>query len=77
MVSSRQPVSPRYRPTCSATAPPAGRTSEQSDPIRPADRGKPLPLSFAQQRLWFIERFESGQSGYTSALALRLGARSR
>jgi amino acid adenylation domain-containing protein/non-ribosomal peptide synthase protein (TIGR01720 family) len=46
--------------------------SEQSDPIRPAGRGKPLPLSFAQQRLWFIERFESGQSGYTSALALRL-----
>jgi hypothetical protein len=46
--------------------------AEQSDPIRPAGRSQPLPLSFAQQRLWFIEEFEPGQAGYNSALALRL-----
>ena len=46
--------------------------SEQSDRIRPADRSRPLPLSFAQQRLWFIDEFEPGQTGYNSALALRL-----
>ncbi|HEY4464979.1 MAG TPA: amino acid adenylation domain-containing protein, partial [Streptosporangiaceae bacterium] len=45
---------------------------EQADRIRPTDRGGPLPLSFAQQRLWFIDEFEPGQTGYNSALALRL-----
>ena len=46
--------------------------SEQSDRIQLADRSAPLPMSFAQQRLWFIEQFDPGQSGYHSALALRL-----
>src|ERR1700719_3905817 len=45
---------------------------EQSGRIAPADRSMPLPLSFAQQRLWFIDEFEPGATGYNSALALRL-----
>ena len=45
---------------------------EQSDQIRPADCSRPLPLSFAQQRLWFIEEFEPGQASYNSALSMRL-----
>src|SRR5580704_13498197 len=40
--------------------------------IPPADRSAPLPLSFPQQRLWFIDQFEPGQANYNSALALRL-----
>ncbi len=32
----------------------------QSDPIPPADRTEPLPLSFPQQRLWFVNEFQSG-----------------
>jgi amino acid adenylation domain-containing protein/non-ribosomal peptide synthase protein (TIGR01720 family) len=47
----------------------------RADTIQPADRSKPLPQSFAQQRLWFIEEFEPGQAGYNSALALRLKGR--
>ncbi len=49
--------------------------SEQADAIRPADRTRPLPLSFPQQRLWFLDRFQPGGSGYNSALALRLTGR--
>ena len=44
----------------------------QSDQIRPADRSRRLPLSFAQQRLWFIDEFEPGQASYNSALPMRL-----
>ncbi|SES14724.1 non-ribosomal peptide synthase domain TIGR01720/amino acid adenylation domain-containing protein [Lentzea xinjiangensis] len=49
--------------------------SGQADAIRPADRSRPLPLSFPQQRLWFLDSFQPGGSGYNSALALRLTGR--
>ena len=35
-------------------------------------RDQPLPLSFAQQRLWFIDRLEGGSSQYNMPGALRL-----
>ncbi|GFJ83608.1 hypothetical protein Phou_077880 [Phytohabitans houttuyneae] len=37
-----------------------------------ADRSGPLPLSFAQQRLWFAEQLRPGTAEYHSALPLRL-----
>jgi amino acid adenylation domain-containing protein len=40
-------------------------------PRRPADAG-PLPLSFAQERLWFIDRLEPGLTAYNIPLALRI-----
>ncbi|MDQ3899570.1 MAG: condensation domain-containing protein, partial [Actinomycetota bacterium] len=46
--------------------------SEQPDQIAPTNRTGPLPLSFAQQRLWFLNEFEPGSSEYNSALPLRL-----
>jgi hypothetical protein len=42
-------------------------------PPRPRD-GQPLPLSHAQQRLWFIDRLQPGQALYNIPAALRLTA---
>ncbi|HEX9939387.1 MAG TPA: amino acid adenylation domain-containing protein [Longimicrobium sp.] len=41
-------------------------------PIEPADRSAPLPLSFAQQRLWFIERLEGAGAAYHITVRQRL-----
>jgi amino acid adenylation domain-containing protein/FkbM family methyltransferase len=38
-------------------------------PWRP---GEPLPLSFAQERLWFLDRLHPGDSGYNVPAAVRL-----
>ncbi|MGH3935613.1 MAG: non-ribosomal peptide synthetase, partial [Pseudonocardiaceae bacterium] len=46
--------------------------SEQPDRIALAPRTGPLPLSFAQQRLWFLHEFQPGGAEYNSALPLRL-----
>src|SRR6185503_2373299 len=41
-------------------------------PLRPAGRERPLPLSFAQQRLWFLAQLEPENISYTIPLAVRL-----
>jgi len=40
--------------------------------IVPVSREMPLPLSFAQQRLWFLHQLEPGSSAYNVRLAVRL-----
>ncbi|HEX2207374.1 MAG TPA: non-ribosomal peptide synthase/polyketide synthase [Longimicrobium sp.] len=42
-------------------------------PVVPVDRDRPLPLSFAQERLWFLDRLEPENPFYNLAAALRLG----
>ncbi|HEY3692595.1 MAG TPA: amino acid adenylation domain-containing protein, partial [Pseudonocardiaceae bacterium] len=59
--------------------------STQSDRIPSVDRTESLPLSFSQQRLWFLEEFQAGdlqseraQTGsgqYNSGIAMRLRGR--
>jgi len=41
-------------------------------PIQPADRDAPLPLSFAQQRLWFLDQLEPNSPFYNMPMMLRL-----
>jgi len=46
---------------------------EAPAPIVPVDRTSELPLSFAQERLWFLDRLEGGGGAvYNVPLALRL-----
>ncbi|MCP4656403.1 MAG: amino acid adenylation domain-containing protein, partial [bacterium] len=47
----------------------------EAPPIRPAARRGPLPLSFAQQRLWILDRLEPGSSLYNIPSVLRLQGR--
>jgi amino acid adenylation domain-containing protein len=44
-------------------------------PILPVPRTGPLPLSFAQERLWFLDQLTPGSAQYTRAVALSLDGR--
>ena len=48
------------------------KPASPSPPIKRVAREGSLPLSFAQQRLWFISQFEPDSSVYAIASALRL-----
>jgi amino acid adenylation domain-containing protein len=50
----------------------AQSASAADQPIRPAVRPSDLPLSFAQQRLWFLDQLEPGNVAYNVAIAWRL-----
>jgi amino acid adenylation domain-containing protein len=50
----------------------AGDRRMQSPPIRSVSRDQLLPLSFSQQRLWFIDQLEPNQSHFNSPVAMRL-----
>jgi acyl carrier protein len=40
--------------------------------LRPVGRDQALPLSFAQQRLWFLDQFQPGSQSYNVPAAVRI-----
>ncbi|HSK75700.1 MAG TPA: non-ribosomal peptide synthase/polyketide synthase [Thermoanaerobaculia bacterium] len=50
-----------------------GADAEASGPVlEPVSRDRPLPLSFAQQRLWFLDQLAPGDVSYNVTVPLRL-----
>ncbi|AUY52509.1 non-ribosomal peptide synthetase, partial [Streptomyces sp. CB01881] len=47
-------------------------TARPGPELRPAPRDQDLPLSFAQQRLWFLDQLQPGTSIYNLPLAVRV-----
>ncbi|MDQ3265841.1 MAG: amino acid adenylation domain-containing protein [Myxococcota bacterium] len=50
----------------------AAAPGERLPPVTPVDRAAPLALSFAQQRLWFLDRLEPDSAAYVLPGAIRL-----
>ncbi|HEX5655886.1 MAG TPA: amino acid adenylation domain-containing protein [Polyangiales bacterium] len=48
------------------------RASTQDTPLLPVPRAAPLPLSFAQQRLWFLSKLESDPAAYNMSAAVKV-----
>jgi amino acid adenylation domain-containing protein len=49
-----------------------GSMAQTAPPIQPAPRTGALPLSFAQERLWFIEQLEPGTATYVIGAVVQL-----
>ncbi len=49
-----------------------GGSIEQAPPLVPVPRDRPLPLSFSQQRLWFLDQLEPASSLYNIPVAVRV-----
>jgi amino acid adenylation domain-containing protein len=50
----------------------AARRAELQPPIAVLSRERELPLSFGQERLWFLQQLDPGSSAYNLAAAFRL-----
>ncbi|RKH36646.1 amino acid adenylation domain-containing protein, partial [Corallococcus sicarius] len=64
----KAPASPKA-PT---SAPNAARVQGAPPPIPRASREKPLPLSFPQERLWYLQQLDPANVAYNNAVNFRL-----
>ncbi|WP_082970290.1 non-ribosomal peptide synthetase, partial [Mycobacterium sp. E2989] len=59
-------------PTVSELAPRLATGGSRRKPLVPAERPAKIPLSFAQNRLWFVNQFEGGVATYNMPTAFRI-----
>ncbi|HEV7514943.1 MAG TPA: amino acid adenylation domain-containing protein, partial [Thermoanaerobaculia bacterium] len=52
-----------------------GAAGPAAPPLRPVPRSRDLPLSFAQERLWFLEQLDPGSAAYNLPAAVRFTGR--
>ncbi|WP_314413681.1 non-ribosomal peptide synthetase [Streptomyces sp. DSM 40484] len=62
---------PTVRGLATAIAESAGQVEVR--PVTPVGRDRELPLSFAQQRLWFLDQLEPGSLEYSLPMRVRMG----
>jgi amino acid adenylation domain-containing protein len=48
------------------------RTGALAPPIVPVEREREIPLSFAQERLWFLEQLQPGTAAYNMGMAVEM-----
>ena len=60
-------------PTVAQLAPRIGGDGGRREPLTTQQRPAVVPLSFAQRRLWFLNRFEGGVATYNMPFAFRIG----
>ena len=59
-------------PTVAGLASGIGEDADRRAPLVAGQRPTVVPLSFAQQRLWFLNRFEGGVATYNMPIAFRI-----
>ncbi|MFD0350531.1 condensation domain-containing protein [Kitasatospora aburaviensis] len=72
-VAAQAELVERLRSAAGTDGGPADGAATALPPVVPADRTLPLPLSFAQQRMWLFDRFAPGNPAYHVPTAVRIG----